>query len=128
MRRGGASVLEIDDFLDWCSQLRRAQQEDNVEKRIRYCVYRLWAKLLRKRRTPFKGKDVFIFDEVLKNYVWFLTGGEVVGQDPRAGAKHVTATQFVKYVVRRLDDACPHASSATGTELIFDGVPGRLTT
>ena len=105
LRLGGASVLEIEDFFDWCSQLCRAQQEDAVEKRIRYSVYRLWAKLLRKRRTPFHHKDVFIYDESLKNYIRFLTGGEIVGQDPRAGAKNISASQFVQYVVRRLDDA-----------------------
>ena len=103
--RGGASLDEIGDFRDWCTQLCQAQQEEAVEKRIRYCVYRLWAKLLRKRRTPFHYKDVFIYDDSLKNYIRHLTGGQVVGQDPRAGAKHVSSMQFVEYVVRRLDDA-----------------------
>ena len=105
LRLGGAAVLEIEDFEDWCTQLCQAQQEENVEKRIRYCVYRFWAKLLRKRRTPIHYKDVFIYDEILKDYIRFLTGGAVVGQDPRAGAKTVSASQFVKHVVRRLDDA-----------------------
>ena len=92
LRQGGASVPEIEDFIDWCSQLCRAQQEEAVEKRIRYCIYRLWAKLLRKRRTPFHYKDVFIYDESLKNYIRFLTDGAVVGQDPRASAKTVLAS------------------------------------
>ena len=74
LRRRGASLDEIDDFRDWCTQLCRAQQEEAVEKRIRYSVYRLWAKLLWKRQTLFHYKDVFIYDDSLKNYIRHLTG------------------------------------------------------
>ena len=31
-RQWGASVPEIEDFIDWCSQLCRTQQEEAVEK------------------------------------------------------------------------------------------------
>ena len=105
LRSGGASGDDIADFFDWCIQLCTGQQEADVEKRIRYNVYRLWARLLRKRRAPFSRRDRFVFDDRLKNYIRHLTGGEIVDQEPHAGARHVTATQFVDHVVRRLDDA-----------------------
>ena len=105
LRSGGATGDDVDDFLDWCIQLCTAQQEADVEKRIRYCVYRLWARLLRKRRTPYNRRDRFVYNDAVKNYIRSLTGGEIVNQEPHHGAKHVSASEFVKYVVRRLDDA-----------------------
>jgi len=105
LRSGGASGDDCAAFLNWCTVLCTAQQEAGVETRIRYNVYKLWARLLRKRQAPYNRKDRFIFDDSLKNYIRYLTGGVVINQAPHQGAKHVSSTVFVEHVVRRLDNA-----------------------
>ena len=71
----------------------------------RYRCYRLWAKCMRHRRTPFKKYDVFDFPDDLKEYLRYLTGGPVTDDPAPIRAIHVSAKMFVKYVIKHLDDA-----------------------
>lgn len=99
LRSGGATADEIDDFLDFCGVFR------NQGKVGRYETYRLWARCLRKRRTPFKQGGKFIFHEDLKNYMRYISAGDIVDAESPPDAVFVSADDFVKYVVRYLDDA-----------------------
>ena len=99
LRDGGATSDEIDDFLNFCSIFK----EGGIK--ARYEVYRLWARLLRHRRTPFKKHGKFDFDGSLKWYLRSVTKGDVVDDDPPPDAIVVTKEQFVRYVLRHLDEA-----------------------
>ena len=94
----------MDDFLDWATVLCIADGGDGSEKRRRYVCYRLWAKLLRARRSPYKQDARFDFDEPLKEYLRHLTGGDVTDAPPPPGAVRPSSANFVKYVVCNLDD------------------------
>ena len=48
LKEGGATNNQIDEFLDFCSMFSKD------EKTTWYKCYRLWARLLHHRRTPFK--------------------------------------------------------------------------
>ena len=80
-------------------------REGANEKRSRYCCYRLWAKLLRHRRSPYPRDGRFDFNDCLKTYIRNITMGDVVDADPPAGAIMIESESFVKFVVRHLDDA-----------------------
>ena len=69
--------------------------------RRRYCCYRLWAKLLRKRGTPYRCDAIFKFRKVLKRYIRSVTVGNVADALSPPGAIVVPAEHFVKYVVKR---------------------------
>lgn len=99
LRSGGASNDEIDDFIDFCGYFA------NEGKTGRYECYRLWARLLRHRRTHYKKYDHFDFHFVLKDYLRHVSKGEIVDADPPSGAVVVPPEDFVKFVVRYLDDA-----------------------
>ena len=99
LMEGRATNDECDDFLDWCLTLGKAGG-----KKARYEIYRLWARILRKRRTPFSPRDMFIFADPLKNYLRKISGGDITDDPPRVGAKDISNDMFVKYVVKYLDD------------------------
>ena len=99
MKEGRATNDECDDFLDWFLTLGKAGG-----KKARYEIYRLWARILRKRRTPFSPHDMFIFADPLKNYLRKISGGDITDDPPRVGAKDISNDMFVKYVVKYLDD------------------------
>ena len=105
LESGGATEREIEDFSEWCVTMCAGENGDADEKRRRYMCYRLWAKLLRMRRTPYPPRTRFIYDTCLKDYLRYLTGGDIVDADPYDGAVRVGSGDFVKYVVRHLDDA-----------------------
>lgn len=69
--RGGATEEEIEDFIKWVNVLCLGGQGDASGKRKRFCCYRLWAKLLRKRRTPYRRDDIFDFNSVLNKRIIF---------------------------------------------------------
>ena len=60
LRGGGATNNEIYDSLNFCSIFK------DGGKKARYEVYRLWARLLRHRRTPHKKHGRFNFHDDLK--------------------------------------------------------------
>ena len=55
LKQGGTTGDEVDDFLNWYIPL--CKDGGGAEKRV--MVYRLWAKILRRRRGPHKKKDTF---------------------------------------------------------------------
>ena len=71
-REGDATNSEVEDFLDWCQTLC-----GDGGKEIRYEVYRLWARILRKRRTPFHQRNIFIHDDLLKTFLRQISGVDV---------------------------------------------------
>ena len=99
LKRGGATNDEIDDFLDFCGNFA------DTGKVGRYKAYRLWARLLRHSRTPFKKHGHFDFNECLKTYLRSVSKGEIVDADPPNDAIVIEAEHFVKFVVRHLDEA-----------------------
>lgn len=105
LSRGGATNDEIDDFIDWVHVLCIGGQGNASGRRRRFCCYRLWAKLLRKRRTPYRRDDVFDYNEILKDYVRSVAMGDIMDAPPPHRAIVVSSRNFVKYVVRHLDDA-----------------------
>ena len=66
--------------------------------------YRLWARLLRHRRTPFSPRAIFDWDESLKKYLRETTGGDPTDKPPPPEAIKITKENFVVYVVRHIDD------------------------
>ena len=99
LEAGSATPVEIDDFVDFCSIF------DDGGITGRYECYRLWARLLRHRRTPFRRHQIFDFAQELKVYLRHVTGGEVVDADAPENAVAISTHDFVKFVVRHLDDA-----------------------
>ena len=99
LREGGAKNDEIDDFLDFVSTFKDGGKE------ARYECYRLWARLLRHKRTPYKKYDHFNFDARLKDYLRMVSKGDIVDAPPPLDATIVSPEHFVKFVVRYLDDA-----------------------
>ena len=99
LKQGGATGDEVDDFLDWCITLCK---DGGPEKR--FMVYRLWAKILRRRRGPFKKKDTFFFEDELKDYLRHLSGGAITNDPPREGSITITKDIFVKHVLRHIDE------------------------
>ena len=102
---GGATESEINDFLDWCMVMCIQPGGNGDEKRRLFWCYRMWARLLRKRRTPFPSDGKFTFDECLKKYMRHLTGGDITDAPNPLGAIYIRNKDFVKYVVRYVDDA-----------------------
>ena len=80
LRGGGATNYETDDFFYFCSTFK------DRGKKARYEVYRLWARLLRHRRTPYKKHGRFDFHDDLKWYLRDVTKGEAVDDDPPSDA------------------------------------------
>ena len=99
LRSGDATNDEIDDFLDFCEMFK------DKGKSGRYEVYRLWARLLRHRRTPYKKHGRFDFDDTLKWYLRRVSKGDIVDADPPPDAIIIPADHFVKFVIRHLDEA-----------------------
>ena len=102
---GDANQDDIDDFLDWCTVMCLQPGGQGSEKRRRFWCYRMWARLMRNRRSPFPKDGKFKFEKVLKVYLRNLTGGDVTDAPDPIGAIAVKSKDFVKYVVRHLDDA-----------------------
>ena len=96
---GGASDSEIDDFAEIC------QLFEDSGKEGRYEVYRLWARLLRHRRTPYRRTQVFDFADVLKDFIRVVVPGDIVDAPAPENAVLITAQNFVKFVVRYIDQA-----------------------
>ena len=105
LREGGATDAEIEKFTDWCHIICNGGAENASSRRRRYCCYRLWAKLLRKRGTPYRRDAIFKFNKVLKRYIRTVAEGDIADAPSPPGATIVPKEHFVKYVVRRLDDA-----------------------
>jgi hypothetical protein len=105
LRGGAATDAEIDRFMEWCHIICNGGAGNATSRRRRYCCYRLWAKLLRKRRTPYRRDDVFDFKKVLKQYIRSIAEGDIADAPPPARAIIVPCKNFVKYVVRYLDEA-----------------------
>ena len=101
LESGSATEAEVNYFQDRCVLMCTNETGDSDGKRKRYMCNRLWAKLLRMRRTPPTTR--FIYEPCLKDY--HLTGGVIIDADPYVGAVRVTGTEFVKFVVKHLDDA-----------------------
>ena len=101
---GGASSHEIEDFLDWCTQMCIQPGGAGTEKRRRFFCYRIWARLLRHRRTPFPRRGKFKYESILKIYLRQLTGGVPIDPPDPAGALRVSSADFVTYVVRHIDE------------------------
>ena len=99
LRESGADEIDIADFVNFCDLFR------GRGKVGRYEVYRLWARCLRHRRTPFSPGGKFTFPETLLVYMRHISAGDIVDADPPQGAVVITPTQFVQYVVKHIDDA-----------------------
>ena len=69
---GGATNEEMDDFFYFCLVFQ------NEGKIPRYKCYRLWARLLRHRRTPYKKYNHFYSEGNLKDYIRSVTKGEII--------------------------------------------------
>ena len=66
-----------------------------------YCeVCRIWVRLLRHRRTPYKKHGIFHFLDDLKWYLRDVTKGEVVNDNTLSDAIYINSESFVKFVVR----------------------------
>ena len=101
LRQGGATVTEIGDFQDWCEVMCTQRGEgagDAAKKRRRFWCYRMWARLLRVRRSPFPRNGKFIFDERLKVYVRLLTGGDPVDPPNPPDGINILPRDFVNSV------------------------------
>ena len=105
LRAGGATEAEINKFTEWCHIICNGGAGNASSRRRRYCCYRLWAKLLRKRGTPYTRDAIFKFKKVLKRYIRSVAVGNVADAPSPPGAIVVPAEHFVIYVVKRLDDA-----------------------
>ena len=99
LRGCGATNDEIDDCFDFCSTI------EDGGKKVRYEVYRLWARLLRHRRTLYKKHGRFDFHDDLKWYLRDVTKREVADDDLPSHAIYVNSESFVKFVVRHLVEA-----------------------
>ena len=99
LQQDGASGDEIDDFFDFCTIFK------DTGKVGRYEVYRLWARLLRYRITPFKKHSRFHYEHCLKDYLRYIFKGEIIDAEVPDGAITVTPAQFVKFVVKHLDES-----------------------
>ena len=94
LESGSATEAEVNDFQDWCVFMCTNETGDRDSKRKGYMCYRLWAKLLRMRRTPYPPTTPFIYEPCLKDYLCHLTGGVIIDADPYVGAVRVTSTEF----------------------------------
>ena len=72
----GATNGKIVDFFYFCSTFK------DSGKKARYEIYRLWARLLRHRRTPYKKHQRFDFHDDLKWYLRDVTKVKVEDDDP----------------------------------------------
>ena len=102
---GDASPEEIDDFMDWCVTLCFGGVGGAGGRNRRFRIYRLWAKLLRHRRAPYRRNTIFDFNIVLKKYIRSIVEDDIVDAAAPRGAIMPDNRTFVKYVVRRLDHA-----------------------
>ena len=90
---------------------RRGAYSAGAYKKKRVCdillhyIYRLWAKLLRHRRAPYRRNTIFDFNIVLKKYIRSIVEDDIVDAAAPRGAIMPDNRTFVKYVVRRLDHA-----------------------
>ena len=75
LEHGGATSAQIDEFVEFCVLF----EDLGIEGR--YEVYRLWARLLRHRRTPYRRNQKFDWSPKLKNYLCVVTGREIIN-DP----------------------------------------------
>ena len=99
LRVGGATEIEIEEFVQFC------QLFEDTGKEGRYEVYRLWARLLRHRRTPYHRHQVFDFSPKLKDFMRVVASADIVDAPAPAHAVYISATNFVKFVARYLDQA-----------------------
>lgn len=67
-------------------------------------MYKLWGRLLRHWRTPYKKHGRFDFHSNWKQYLLDVTKREVVDDDPPSHAIYVDSESSVKIVVRHLDE------------------------
>ena len=105
LMKGGATDVEIEKFREWCKIICNGGSGKASIRRRRYCCYKLWAKLLRKRCTPYKRDEKFKFNPILKMFIRSLAEGDVADAASPPGAIAVPVHCFVKFVVRRLDEA-----------------------
>ena len=77
-------------------------QGDTSDKRRRFASYPLWNKLLHKRRT--RWDNIFDFDKALKRYVKIVASDKNIDTTPQRRAIVVSSLQFVKFVVRILNE------------------------
>ena len=59
------------------------------------CSYRLWAKLLQHRRSPYPRDGHFNFEDMVNNYVWSIRMGDIVDAEPPEGAIMIDNKAFV---------------------------------
>ena len=74
-------------------------------EKTRYVVCRLWARMLRHQRKPYKKHGRFDFLDELKWYLQDVTELEIVDDDPASDAIYVDSESFVKFAVRHLYEA-----------------------
>ena len=98
-RNGGATLQEIKDFFEYCKMYK------DTGKVGRYEVYRFWARSLRHTRTPYKKHGIFDFHEGLKWYMRAISNGDIVDANAPLDAVVVPAENFVRNVVRYVDEA-----------------------
>ena len=99
LHTGGATLAEIDDFIDFCSMF------DDSGITGRYECYRLWARLLRHRRTPYRRYQIFDFAIEVKAYLRVVSGGNIVDAAPPGNAVSIGPVEFVNFIVWHLDKA-----------------------
>ena len=103
IRSGNATNDDIDTFLDFCLEMCSGNDGTDPHK-VRYEIYRIWARCLRHRRTHLNKHGHFDYAEELKAYLHHLTGGTRVNAEPPPDAIPINAEQFVRFVVRHFED------------------------
>ena len=89
-----------------------------VKKAARCECYHLWARLL--CWTWFKRHDRFYFNKCLKNDLRFVSKGEIVDVEPIANAIYVSPVDFIRYVVKHIDEPFQY------TDVFDENVPWEM--
>ena len=104
LKDAGASDSEVEEFLQFCS-IMTSDNEGLCPMKVRWEIYRLWARLCRNKRTKLNQQGWFNFPELTKEHLRALTGPPVADHEPPEEAYHLSAEEFVKFVVRHLEEA-----------------------
>ena len=103
LKRGGATDADVEEFLNFVLAMTTGNHGAKAKK-VRFECYKIWARLLRHRRSGLNKHGYFNFPLVIKSYLRQMTGPPVVDNEPPAEAHNVTGKQFVEFVVRHLEE------------------------
>ena len=98
---GNCSPEKPDDFIHWCQDMCLWYGDGPTK---RHQIFKLWARLLWKQRTPYDHGTHFIWDDTLKAYLRKISGGPITNSKSPSGSVPVDARTFVQYVIMYIDD------------------------